>query len=320
MNNFLHILVNSIMPLFIMIALGFALGKKIELNVMTLSKIVIYLLVPAFVFVNIFTVDLDFYMIKILLFSVIYLLINFILAKIISKIRKHDAGLSNAFANSIMFNNTGNIGLALITLVFSSAPFVMGERTPYLNDALAALIVILVFNNVTSNTIGFYIGGRATMSFKQSIIRTLKLPVVHAIILVLIIKATHFDITLTPIWPVLIHLKNGLVAIALIALGIQLAKIKFDFKDVNVYLSSFIRLVIGPALAMLFIYLFGFSGVTAQTILIAYSVPTGINTALIAMEYDNNQNYAIQAVISSTLFSMVTLTFVIYIAGILYPA
>ncbi|HYE69392.1 MAG TPA: AEC family transporter [Anaerovoracaceae bacterium] len=319
MNTFLYILVNSIMPIFIMIALGFVLGKNFKLDVITLSKVVIYLLVPAFVFVNIFTVDLDFNMVKILLFSVVYLLCNYILAKIISRIRKYDAGLSNAFANSIMFNNIGNIGLALITLVFSTAPFVVGERTPYLNDALAAIIVILVFNNVTSNTIGFYIGGRATMNFKQSLIRTLKLPVIYAIILVLIIKAINFDMTATPIWPVLIHLKNGLVAIALIALGIQLAIIKFDFKDVNVYLSSFIRLVIGPLLAMLFIYLFGFTGVTAQTILIAYAVPTGINTALIALEYDNNQSYAIQAVVSSTLFSIITLTFVVYIAGILYP-
>ncbi len=64
---------------------------------------------------------------------------------------------------------------------------------------------------------------------------------------------------------------------------------------------------------------FGFTGVTAQTILIAYSVPTGINTALIALEYDNNQNYAIQAVVASTIFSIITLTFVVYIAGILYP-
>ncbi len=319
MNTFLYILVNSIMPLFIMIALGFALGKNFELSVITLSKIVIYLLVPAFVFVNLFTVDLDFDMVKILLFSAAYLLSSFILAKIISRIRKHEAGLSDAFANSIMFNNTGNIGLALITIVFSSAPFIVGEKTPYLNDALAALVMILVFNNVTSNTIGFYIGGRATTNLKKSIIRTLKLPVIPAIILVLIMKAINFDMTITPIWPVLIHLKNGLVAIALIALGIQLAKIKFDFKDVNVYLSSFIRLVIGPALAILFIYLFGFTGITAQTILIAYSVPTGINTALIAMEYNNNQNYAIQAVVSSTIFSMITLTFVIYIAGILYP-
>ena len=319
MNTFIYILVNSILPIFLMIALGFVLGKNFKLDVATLTKIIIYLLMPAFVFVNTFTVHLDFDLAKILLFSVVYLAINYILAKIISRIRKLDAGLSDIFANSIMFNNIGNIGLSLITLVFSSAPFVAGEKTPYLDDALAALVMIMIFNNVTTNIIGFYIGGRASMSFKKSIIRTLKLPVIHAIVLVLILKAVDFDVTTTPIWPVLIHLKNGLVAMALTALGIQLAKVKLEFKDANVYIASFIRLVIGPVLAMLLIYLFGFKGVTAQTILIAYSVPTAINTALIAAEYDNNQDYAVQAVVASTIFSIITMTFVIYAAGILYP-
>lgn len=320
MNTFLYILLNSIMPIFIIIVLGFLLGKNFELNIFTLSRIVVYLLVPAFIFENIFTANLNFNMVKILLFSVVYLVSNYILAKLISKMLKYDARLSDAFANSIMFNNIGNIGLPIITLVFSTAPFIVGEKTPYLNDALAALVVIMIFNNVTSSTIGFYIGGRTTtMSFKKSIINTLKLPAIHAITIALIVKASNYDITLTPIWSALILLKNGLVAIALITMGVQLAKIKFDFKDVNVYISSFIRLIIGPILAMLFIYIFGFKGVGAQTILIAYSVPIGLTTALVAIEYDNNQNYAVQSIVASTLLSMISLPFVIYIARMLYP-
>ncbi|MTI57620.1 MAG: AEC family transporter [Geosporobacter ferrireducens] len=320
MNTFTYILLNSIMPIFIIISLGFVLGKKFEMNIFTLSRIVVYLLVPAFIFENIFTVNFDFSMVKILLFSVVYLASNYILAKIISNILKYDARLSDAFANSIMFNNIGNIGLPLITLAFSTAPFVVGEKTPYLNEALAALVVVMIFNNVTSNTIGFYIGGRGTVSFKKSIINTLKLPAIHAITLALIIKALHFDITLTPIWSALILLKNGLGAIALIAMGVHLSTIKLDFKDVNVYISSFIRLIIGPLLAMLLIYIFRFDSVVAQTILIAYSVPIGLTTALIAIEYNNNQDYTIQAVVASTLFSTITLPFVIYIAGMIYPA
>lgn len=59
MNTFLYILVNSIMPIFTIIALGFVLGKNFDLNIFTLSRIVVYLLVPAFIFENIFTANLD---------------------------------------------------------------------------------------------------------------------------------------------------------------------------------------------------------------------------------------------------------------------
>jgi hypothetical protein len=307
------------MPIFIIIFLGFVLGKSFELDIFTLSRIIVYIFVPAFIFENIFTMDIDLNMVKILLFSLVYLLSSFILARVLSKILKHDAPLSDSFANSVMFNNIGNIGLPLITLVFSTAPFVVEGKATYLKEALAVLVVIMIFNNVTSNTLGFYIGGRDTMSLKKSLIKTLKLPAIHAILLALIIRAVNYDITLTPIWSVLILLKNGLVAIALIAMGVQLAKTKFYFKDVNVYISSFIRLIIGPILAMLYIYIFNFKGVYAQTILIAYSVPIGLTTALVAIEYDNNPNYAIQSIVLSTLFCSITLPFIVYIAGMLYP-
>jgi predicted permease len=62
----------------------------------------------------------------------------------------------------------------------------------------------------------------------------------------------------------------------------------------------------------------GFHGVVTQTILIAYSVPTAVNTALIAVECDSCQDFASQAVMVSTI-SAVTLTLAIYLARIIFP-
>jgi len=106
---------------------------------------------------------------------------------------------------------------------------------------------------------------------------------------------------------------------ALLTLGVQLSKTEFDFKNINVNIAVFTRLILGPILALVFIYIFGFSGVIAQTVLISYSVPTAVNTALIAVECDNNQNFASQEVMVSTIFSAFTLTSAIYIAAILFP-
>lgn len=58
----------------------------------------------------------------------------------------------------------------------------------------------------------------------------------------------------------------------------------------------FTRLIMGPILALILIYVLGFDGVIAQTVLISYSVPTAVNTALIAVECNNNQNFASQEV------------------------
>ncbi len=109
--------------------------------------------------------------------------INDILARVIAKVRKFDIGMRNSFKNSIMFNNSGNIGISLITLVFGSAPFIINGKTPYLNQALAAQVIILVFMNITMNTIGFYNAGRAKMNVKKSIGHILRMPNIYVIAL-----------------------------------------------------------------------------------------------------------------------------------------
>ena len=319
MSAFLHIVGNNIIPIFTIIAIGYVLSKRFDFNIYTLSKMNFYIFTPCFIFTNLYTADLDLNMLKVLLFCILALVINDLLARIIARIRKYDIGLTNAFKNSIMFNNSGNIGLSLITLVFSSAPFVIDGKTPYLGQAVAAQIIILVFMNLTMNTIGFYNAGRATMNFKDSIRQILSLPAIYAIPLAILFKYIQLDITTTPLWPTLIYIKNGLVPISLITLGVQLSKTKFDFSDIDVYIAVFARLIIGPIIALALIYLLNISGVVAQTLIIAYSVPAAVNTALIAVELDNNKDFASRMVMISTLFSAITLTLAIYAARVLFP-
>jgi predicted permease len=295
------------------------LSKKFDIDIRSLSKLNFYLLVPAFIFVNLYTTPISLTMLSVLFCAIALLITNDIIGRIVARIRHYDVGLTNAFKNSIMFNNSGNIGLSLIMLIFSSAPFVVDGKTPYLNEAITAQIIILVFQNITSNTLGFFNAGRASLKTKDSIIKVFSMPSIYAIPTALILKSIDFDFTETIIWPALDYLKDALVPIVLLTLGVQLSKTKFNFSNFDVHISVFIRLIIGPSLATLYIYFFGFTGVVAQTLFIAYSVPTAVNTALIAVECDSCQDFAAQAVMVSTLFSAVTLTLAIYIARVIFP-
>ncbi|MCI1714950.1 AEC family transporter [Clostridium sp.] len=319
MSIFLYILGNNIIPIFMLIGLGFIINKKFELSVFTLSKLNFYIFIPGFIFYNLYTTNLSYGMLMILLFCMVNLIINDLIARVISKIRKYDLSQENAFKNSIMFNNTGNIGVSLVTLIFGSAPFVIDGKTPYLSQALAAQIMILVFMNITMNTIGFYNAGRANMDIKDSMHQIFTMPSIYVILIALLLKYIQIDITITPLWPAIEYIKGGLVPMALITLGTQLSKTKFDFRDNNVNTAVFARLIIGPVLALGLIYVFRFKGVIAQTAFISYSVPTAVNTALIAVECHNNQDFASQEVMASTIYSAVTLTSAIYIARILFP-
>ena len=119
-------------------------------------------------------------------------------------------------------------------------------------------------------------------------------------------------------WSSLVFLRNGLVAVGLLSLGVQLSGSKINLKMYTPYISTFCRLIIGPAIAFVLIKLFGFEGIMAQAILIASSTPSAINTSLIAIETGGDKDFAVQAVMISTLLSAFTMSTVVYLAYYLF--
>lgn len=319
MSAFLYILSQNILPIFILIGLGFLLDRRFHLQITTLTKINFYLFVPSFTFVNLYQTDIPIDAVKAFLITILILLSNYGLSILIAKIKHYPPDVKYAFQNSIMFYNSGNIGIPLITLVFSTGPYLLGDKTPYLDLALSIQVMILVVQNVGVNTIGFINAGRASLSTRQAILNVFKMPTVYMVPLAFLLKFVPYDITKLPIWPVLNYARNGLVPIALISLGAQLSKSRFKLDNRDVYLASFIRLIGGPLLALFFVHLFHLSGIPAQVVFISASVPTAVNTALIAVERENQVDFATQVVVLTTLLSALTMTSMIYLSFILFP-
>lgn len=319
MAAFLHIINNNIIPIFLLIFFGYALNKKFNVDISTLTKANFYIFLPVFIFTNIYTTKIPLEMIKICGFAVLMLIMNVLIGNIISYKMGYDTGKKFTFINSVMFYNSGNIGLPLITLVFSSNPYIIEGSTPYLDLAVAIQIAVLVVQNITTNTFGLFNAGRAKLHWKNSIKNILSMPVIYAVPSALILKLLPYDLTKAPIWKGLEYIRGGLISIALITLGVQLSRTKFQFGNKDAYIAAFIRLVGGPILAFILIKIMGFNGIVAQALMISSSVPTSVNTALIAVEYDNHPDFASQTVLITTFFSAITLSLVIYLARIIFP-
>jgi len=80
---------------------------------------------------------------------------------------------------------------------------------------------------------------------------------------------------------------------------------------VDVGLSALLRLVVGPALAWGLSLLMGFDRLTTAAIIVSSAVPTSLSSVLLAVEFDNEKEFASQAVFISTLLSVFTVTIVI---------
>ncbi|WP_298843818.1 AEC family transporter [Clostridium sp.] len=319
MDIFIYILTKNILPLVLIIIIGFLLSKKFNLDINTLSKINFYVYVPFFIFMQIYSTKLPKQVLKILVFVVILAIVNSIITTIISKVRRYDEGFKNAFTNSIMFYNSGNIGIPLITLIFSSGPFLINGKTPYLAVALTTQIVVLIVQNISTNTIGFFNAGKGNMTWQDSVKSILQMPTIYMIPLAFILKALPFRLENMAIWPGLVYIQNGLISFALITLGAQLSKTKLSFTNVDVYISNVTRLLGGPIIAFLILKVIGITGVTAQTLVISSAIPTAVNTALIAVERNNHADFASLAVMTSTLLSSITLVFVVFVSRLLFP-
>jgi len=319
MDVFLFILTNNLVPIFTIIILGIIIDKKFHLDVPTLTKINLYVFVPLFAFVNIYTTKFPKDMFKAFAIIVLIMVSNKLIATITGKIFGFDKGKTNAFANSIMFYNSGNFGIPLITLVFSSKNFLVNGEATYLSYALSVQVIVLMIQNTTTNTIGIFNASQASAGFKGAFGKALRMPTMYFIIAAFLLKLVPFDLTQLPVWPAFTYVKNGLVPIALVSLGAQLSHTKLSFKNTTVYLSTFVRLIGGPIIALILVLLFRIDGVMAQVLIISASVPTAVNTSLISVEFNNHPDFCSQAVMMSTILSAITLTGVIYMAGVLFP-
>jgi transporter, auxin efflux carrier (AEC) family protein len=223
-----------------------------------------------------------------------------------------------------MFNNVGNMGIALALFVFTNVPYVIDGATPYADLGLFSVVSIMIIQTVTSNTYGFYQAGAGRLSTRDALNVLFHMPMSYAIPLALLCKLLPFDLHGLFFYAPLNIFANAFVGVAMIALGVQINRTPLNFFKTDVMLASLLRLVISPLLAavitVIFILFYGpMHPIAAQTIVITYSVPTAINMALIAIEMKNNPEYATQIVMGTTILSAITMPLFITFAYYLFP-
>ncbi len=321
---FLHIITDNVLPLLVFVVIGYLMDRKFSLDVTTLTKLTFYLIIPCFIFYSIYCAKLDMNLLNVFLFCCLQMGIIGVIGYLIGKLRGWDSGKTEAFKNGTMFSNNGNIGIAMIALIFTNAPFLVGGAPIYLAEASAVATMTLVQMNLFLNTLGLYQAGKGRLTTRDALRTILHMPVLYTLLAVFAVKIIGFDMTATPLWPIFENCAKALVAIVMMALGMQIHRSKISFSDQEAWLGVFVRLIGGPVICCALILLWdtfggGFSAVTAQTLLIMSSVPSAVNSVLYAVEFQNHVDFATELVMMSTFAGTVTMTLVIYAARILFP-
>ena len=196
----------------------------------------------------------------------------------------------------LIFPNTGNMGLPICM-------FAYGSKGLGVSASITSLIILCHF------TLGVFLADR---KFNLNVI--LKNPPFYAIIFSAImlfygIKMPVFVVNTTE-W-----LMYVTIFLILMSLGIALTRLKV-FSLSNALISSFTRMIIGPAIGFLLIFLFDLTGFAAGVLLIQCSMPSAVLNYLVGSIYSPKKivDSIASTIVVSTLISFVTIPIVVYIA------
>lgn len=319
MHPALHIFLYNIIPLFLLILTGILLGRKFTMDIGTLSKIIFYVTMPSYAIVQLYNTEFGSDQLIVVLFSALLLLLLSVISNGISRLLGHQASMRMAFQNSVTYFNAGNIGIPLITLVFSTGRYLIDGETPWLDMAISIQVVVFIVQNVLTHTISYYNAARAKTSSQNALGIVLRMPMTYIVPLVILLKQIPYDLTQAFFWSALEISSNALIMMSIIALGVQLSRTKLSLAKRNVWIAALLRLIGGPLLALLLIELMGISGLMARTLFISSAVPTAVNTALIATENDNEADFASEVVLLTTTLCALSLILVIWLSTVLFP-
>ncbi|MCY0876030.1 MAG: AEC family transporter [Firmicutes bacterium] len=300
MTYLLFILTRNVIPLCLMIAGGVTIQRVFHLDIKTMTKLLFYLFSPALVFTDIYQTRFSQLVIgQVVLFFLIFFAALITVVTLVMKWRHYQGGRAGAIRNSVLFYNSANYGIPLNQLAFHGNPL-----------ALSVQVIVMLFQNILPNTYGVYSANAHKMATRDIWRAIFRLPAVYMIPLAIILRLLHISIA-TPIMIPLHDLVNAFTAFALTTLGMQLGQMKWSLQFGDVLLSNALRLLVSPLLALAVVSLLRIHGLVADALILSSSVPTSLNSMLLAVEFDNEPDLASQAVFSSTLFSIITVTVVI---------
>ena len=297
------ILVRQIAQMFLLAGLGFILFKTKKISQegsKALGNILIYLALPS-VIINGYLVERTQEHLLGMLYSAAGAAALLLLSILVSRLLfKKDA--IAAFAGA--FSNPGFFGIPLIVASVGQG-------------AVFYVACFVAFLNIGQWTYGVSILNgqpiRQGLQFKKLI----KAPFVIAIIIGLILFFTQLP--LPSIVSGCLSTVAGLnTPLAMFTVGIYLAQtdIKAMIQRKKLYAVSAVRLVLIPLIAVLLLTLLPEAWHDMKlALLVAVSCPVGSNVAVYAQLHGKDYGYAVETVVISTLFSIVSIPAIVYLAN-----
>lgn len=288
------------LPLILIFVLGVFLKKQcilIERDADTLSKILVYIVVPIIIVNSFFSIVFEPSLIYLPLSALIilssFLALGFVLAKLLKLKSKTFGSFITAFSTL----EIGTIGYAFVLSAFGK----IGLSKIVLFDAMNAIFLFTVVYFVSCKF------GKGGLSLKQTIGKILKTPLIWAIFIGIFLNLIGFKNEFFSDFSDIVG--GSAIFLIMILLGLEFKPSISSLKlpVITVILKTGFGLILGFIVS----YIFGLEGVERIVVIIASCLPPSIITLVFAKENDLDMEFTANLISVSLPFAIIFITILV---------
>lgn len=286
----------KMIPLYLIILLGYIAAKILKAQKETVAKLLIYIIAPTVIFFGTYTAEINIANLSLpVLFFCIASLMAFLFLYIGRIVFKEDT-IKHILAFTAGTGNTGYFGLPVIAAVLGDTAF---------SIAVLSILGFVLYEN----SVGFFLTAKGNHTAKESLLKVMKLPTVYAFFMGLLLNVLNIHLG-EAVFTTIGHFRGAYTILGMMIIGMGLATVTIQHIDLRFLSLTFLAKFIVWPLAICGIifldktFLHFYSGPIYSVLIIMAIVPLAANTVAIATELKVHPDKAALAVLASTVFAL----------------
>ena len=295
-----------VLPAFMIFFAGFVGQKVIGFDIRSISCVALYIMSPFLAFRTFYVNELTVEYFYILLFCLILMFALMIIVWITAYFTKATKQQMSAMMLGGAFMNSGNYGAPIVLFALGAVGFEYA-------------VIMMVFQSFLMNTFGLFfasLGGKEGASWKDSLRRVIRMPVIHGAFAGVSLQLLSVNIP-DPFMEAVSLIANASIPTVMLVLGMQLAVITRK-RVAYRYVTSvtIIRMIVSPILAVIIVSFLPISTLLKSVLIIQASMPAAANTTMFAIQFGTEPDLVSFTTLITTIISIVTIPIVLFSLGI----
>jgi malate permease and related proteins len=300
----MRVLISTVLPIALVALAGVWVGRAFELDLKTLARLNVYVLLPPLVLTGVYDSTLP-------LSSTVGIVVGFLLnsavlyllAIALGKLFNLPVDSRKSLVATTLLANSGNIGLPFVLFALGQAGLERG-------------IVYLVASAIFIASVGpIILKGEG---IRTGLKVTLNLPVFWATLLGIALQLSAWQglnwRVPAEVDSALQLLSDAAIPVALLTLGAQLSRTRLNFGWFELFAAG-LRLLVSPLVAYFIGRGLGLQGLDLSVLVMQSAMPVAVNTLIWVTELGGNTAQVAKTIVLSTVMSLISLPVVLWLVN-----